>query len=213
MFIPADEWDERLANGMWAVDLGACPGGWTYQLVKRNMWVYSVDNGPMAQSLMDTGQVTWLREDGFKFRPTRSNISWMVCDMVEKPAKVAALMAQWLVNGWCRETIFNLKLPMKKRYEEVSHNLAYIQAQLDEHGINAQIQARQLYHDREEVTVHVRRIWLRWVVVATSDNRQGRGVVSGLLPFPSGCYQRSCNLALIRNNVRYLIQMPDAGFP
>lgn len=38
---------------------------------------------------------------------------WMVCDMVEKPAKVAALMAQWLVNGWCRETIFNLKLPMK----------------------------------------------------------------------------------------------------
>ncbi len=60
VFIPADEWDERPANGMWAVDLGACPGGWTYQLVKRNMWVYSVDNGPMAQSLMDTGQVTWL---------------------------------------------------------------------------------------------------------------------------------------------------------
>ena len=124
MFIPADEWDERLANGMYAVDLGACPGGWTYQLVKRNMWVYSVDNGPMAQSLMDTGQVTWLREDGFKYRPNRNNISWMVCDM-----------------------------------EEVSQNLAYIQAQLDEHGVNAQIQARQLYHDREEVTVHVRRLW------------------------------------------------------
>ncbi len=146
-------------NGMYAVDLGACPGGWTYQLVKRNMWVSSVDNGPMAQSLMDTGQVTWLREDGFRYRPNRNNISWMVCDMVEKPAKVAALMAQWLVNGWCRETIFNLKLPMKKRYEEVSQNLAYIQAQLDEHGVNAQIQARQLYHDREEVTVHVRRLW------------------------------------------------------
>ncbi|ELY3758987.1 23S rRNA (cytidine(2498)-2'-O)-methyltransferase RlmM [Cronobacter universalis] len=159
VFIPADEWDERLANGMYAVDLGACPGGWTYQLVKRNMWVSSVDNGPMAQSLMDTGQVTWLREDGFKYRPTRTNITWMVCDMVEKPAKVAALMAQWLVNGWCRETIFNLKLPMKKRYEEVSQNIASIQAQLDEHGINAQIQARQLYHDREEVTIHVRRWW------------------------------------------------------
>lgn len=79
--------------------------------------------------------------------------------MVEKPAKVAALMASWLVNGWCRETIFNLKLPMKKRYEEVSQNLAYIQAQLDEHGINVEIQARQLYHDREEVTVHIRRWW------------------------------------------------------
>jgi 23S rRNA (cytidine2498-2'-O)-methyltransferase len=159
VFIPEDEWDERLANGMYAVDLGACPGGWTYQLVKRNMWVSSVDNGPMAQSLMDTGQVTWLREDGFRFRPNRNNISWMVCDMVEKPAKVTALMVQWLVNGWCRETIFNLKLPMKKRYEEVSQNLAFIRNALDEQGINATIQARQLYHDREEVTVHVRRWW------------------------------------------------------
>ena len=32
-------------------------------------------------------------------------------------------------------------------------------AALKEKGVNAQIQARQLYHDREEVTVHVRRIW------------------------------------------------------
>ena len=103
----------------------------------------------MAQSLMDTGRSD-VAQNGSKFRPTRSNISWMVCDIVEKPARVAALMAQWLVNGWCRETIFSLKLPMKKRYEEVSHNLAYIQAQLDEHSINAPEFRRQLYHDREE---------------------------------------------------------------
>ena len=56
VFIPADEWDERPASGMHAVDLGACPGGWTYQLVKRSMMVHSVDNGPMAPSLMETGR-------------------------------------------------------------------------------------------------------------------------------------------------------------
>lgn len=159
IFIPADEWDERLASGMFAVDLGACPGGWTYQLVKRSMMVHSVDNGPMAQSLMDTGQVTHHKEDGFRYRPTRSNIYWLVCDMVEKPVRVANLMADWLVNGWCREAIFNLKLPMKKRYEEVTQNLQLINERLQESGINAQIHARQLYHDREEVTVHIRRIW------------------------------------------------------
>jgi 23S rRNA (cytidine2498-2'-O)-methyltransferase len=48
---------------------------------------------------------------------------------------------------------------MKKRYEEVSQNLAMIDEKLKANGINAQIQARQLYHDREEVTVHIRRIW------------------------------------------------------
>lgn len=159
VFIPADEWDERLASGMYAVDLGACPGGWTYQLVQRSMMVEAIDNGPMAPSLMDTGQVTHHREDGFKYRPTRTNIYWLVCDMVEKPVRVANLMTDWLVNGWCREAIFNLKLPMKKRYEEVSQNLAMMQEKLKENGINAQINARQLYHDREEVTVHVRRIW------------------------------------------------------
>ncbi len=37
VFIPADEWDERLAGGMHAVYLGTYPGGWTYQLVKRSM--------------------------------------------------------------------------------------------------------------------------------------------------------------------------------
>src|SRR5690625_7660960 len=57
-FIPADEWDQRLANGMHAVDLGAAPGGWTWQLVQRGMFVGAVDSGPMAQELMGTGLVT-----------------------------------------------------------------------------------------------------------------------------------------------------------
>lgn len=169
-FIPADEWEERLASGMYAVDLGACPGGWTYQLVQRSMMVYAVDNGPMAPSLMETGQVMHQREDGFRFQPPRNNISWLVCDMVEQPVKVAALMTRWIANGWCRETIFNLKLPMKKRYEEVKQNLEMINTTLVEQGINAQVRARHLYHDREEVTVHIRRIWSAWA--GRLDERQ-----------------------------------------
>lgn len=159
VFIPYEEWEERLASGMSAVDLGACPGGWTYQLVKRSMMVHAVDNGPMAPSLMETGQVRHHQADGFKFEPTSKNITWLVCDMVEKPAKVAALMTTWIVNEWCREAIFNLKLPMKKRYEEVAHILDKIRAELAEKGINAKIQAKHLYHDREEITVHIQNIW------------------------------------------------------
>lgn len=77
---------------MTAVDLGACPGGWTYQLVKRRMMVDTVDNGSMAGNLIETGQVRHHRIDGFKFTPLTKNISWLVCDLVEKPAKVAALV-------------------------------------------------------------------------------------------------------------------------
>jgi 23S rRNA (cytidine2498-2'-O)-methyltransferase len=159
IFIPYEEWDERLKGGMNAVDLGACPGGWTYQLVKRCMMVYAIDNGAMNEKLMETGQVKHYREDGFKFVPKKHNIYWLVCDMVEKPAKVTELIAKWLINGWCREAIFNLKLPMKKRYEEVKQSLQLLNDELNNKKINVQIQAKQLYHDREEVTVHVQRIW------------------------------------------------------
>lgn len=68
-------------------------------------------------------------------------------------------MTTWIVNEWCREAIFNLKLPMKKRYEEVAHILDKIRAELAEKGINAKIQAKHLYHDREEITVHIQNIW------------------------------------------------------
>ena len=58
-----------------------------------------VDNGQMVDSLMVTSQVTHYQEDDFKFEPERKNIHWLVCDMIEKPTRVAKLMAQWLIDG------------------------------------------------------------------------------------------------------------------
>lgn len=137
-----------------AVDLGAAPGGWTWQLVNRGMQVVAVDNGPMDKQLMESGQVTHLREDAFSYRPPKP-VDWLVCDMVEKPARVAELMERWLVKGWCRFAIFNLKLPMKRRWQEVDQILTRIRAELDAAGLQYQMAARQLYHDREEITVFV----------------------------------------------------------
>ncbi|MEZ5505829.1 MAG: 23S rRNA (cytidine(2498)-2'-O)-methyltransferase RlmM [Gammaproteobacteria bacterium] len=137
-----------------AVDLGAAPGGWTWQLVHRGMQVVAVDNGPMDKGLMDSGQVTHLREDAFTYKPPRQ-VDWLVCDIVEKPARVAELMERWLTKGWCRFAVFNLKLPMKKRWQEVDQILTRLRDELDAAGIQYQLAARQLYHDREEITVFV----------------------------------------------------------
>jgi len=137
-----------------AVDLGAAPGGWTWQLVHRGMQVVAVDNGPMDKGLMDSGQVTHLREDAFTYKPSRQ-VDWLVCDIVEKPARVAELMERWLTKGWCRFAIFNLKLPMKKRWQEVDQILTRLRDELEAAGIQYQLSARQLYHDREEITVFV----------------------------------------------------------
>ncbi|NNI43797.1 23S rRNA (cytidine(2498)-2'-O)-methyltransferase RlmM [Pasteurella multocida] len=155
-FLSREEEKKRLNEQMYAVDLGACPGDWTYQLVKRGLFVYAVDHGKMAASLHDTGRIEHCAEDGFKFQPPkRSKIDWLVCDMVEQPSRISQLILKWLVNGWCHETIFNLKLPMKKRYLEVKKCLQMIEESLEKQGFRYHIQAKHLYHDREEITVHI----------------------------------------------------------
>ncbi|WP_120995367.1 23S rRNA (cytidine(2498)-2'-O)-methyltransferase RlmM [Stutzerimonas urumqiensis] len=156
-FLPRAEWDARLAPGMTAVDLGASPGGWTWQLVNRHMKVSAVDNGPMNEQLMDSGLVDHVRADGFAFRPRRP-VDWMVCDIVEKPARNAALMEAWIGEGLCREAVVNLKLPMKQRYAEVRRLLARVEEGLQARGLRVTLGCKQLYHDREEVTCHLRRL-------------------------------------------------------
>lgn len=155
-FIPKKDWDSRLTSGLNAVDLGAAPGGWTYQLVRRGMMVSSVDNGPMAESLMETGQVKHFQIDGFKFKPAKQNVYWLVCDMVEKPHRVAYLMTEWLLHGYCKEAMFNLKLPMKGRYQQVQKDLQMIKDRFAEHDVKYEMYAKHLYYDREEITVHAR---------------------------------------------------------
>jgi 23S rRNA (cytidine2498-2'-O)-methyltransferase len=151
-FMDKSEQTRLLRQGMTAVDLGAAPGGWTWQLVKRGMRVTAVDNGPMKGVLANHPLVQHLRQDGFKYTP-RKAVDWLVCDMVEKPSRVAALVGAWFAAGWCRHAIFNLKLPMKQRLTALDSALDGIRAQLDEEGMSYRLQAKQLYHDREEVTV------------------------------------------------------------
>ncbi len=119
------------------------------------MMVTAVDNGMMAQSLMDTGQVKHIRDDGFVWRPSKKNTYWLVCDMVDKPARVTHMIADWFRESDCQEAMFNLKLPMKKRYAEAVHNIEVLRELLREIDNAFVIQAKQLYHDREEITVHV----------------------------------------------------------
>ncbi len=144
--------DERLFQpDMRAVDLGAAPGGWTWQLIHRGLNVIAIDNGDLRGELIDNAMARHLREDGFKYRPKKS-VDWMVCDMVESPSRIARLVGLWLSEGWARHVIFNLKLPMKKRFEEVERCSQIIDEALGDRASRAVLKIKQLYHDREEVT-------------------------------------------------------------
>lgn len=156
VFLDRKEQSLWLKPHMTAVDLGAAPGGWTWQLVQRGLKVTAVDNGPLKGAAASHPSIKHLRQDGFKFRPQRP-VDWLVCDMVEQPQRVAALMTEWFISGLTLHAIFNLKLPMKKRVAALHTALESIRTALNAKGLRYRLEAKQLYHDREEVTVFLTR--------------------------------------------------------
>lgn len=151
--LDAREREQWLKPGLRGVDLGASPGGWTWQLVRHHVRVTAVDNGRMDPRLLDSGLVEHRREDGFRFQPGKGN-TWLVCDMVEKPSRVVDLVCHWFERGWCKIAVFNLKLPMKQRHAAWQSAQSQLAACLRQKGAHA-IRVKQLYHDREEITVAV----------------------------------------------------------
>lgn len=148
-----DAQDRRLLQaGMQAVDLGAAPGGWSWVMARQGIHVAAIDNGQMAPSAMATGLIEHIRADGFSYRPPKP-VDWLLCDMVEQPGRIAELIGLWFVRGLCRHAIFNLKLPMKKRYPEYQRCLKILRGMLAQTGLSYQLRGRQLYHDRDEITL------------------------------------------------------------
>jgi len=148
VFLSAAQAEQWFKPGMRAVDLGAAPGGWTWLLTQRGLHVDAVDNGPMDEALLASGMVKHWRADGFKFRP-KHKVEWLVCDMVERPLRVAELVAQWINDGLAQRAIFNLKLPMKKRLDELERCRKILATVISP---KRNLRFKQLYHDREEVT-------------------------------------------------------------
>ncbi len=143
-----------LKRGQRGVDLGAAPGGWTWYMVNQGVRMTAVDHGALAPSLMQDSDVSYVAADGYVYKPVKP-VDWVVCDIVDKPMRTLERMADWLVYGWSRYALFNLKLPMKTRFDTVEACLQKLQQRLEGADLEAEVRVKQLYHDREEVTVIV----------------------------------------------------------
>ena len=85
VFMDRSEQSRLLRQGMTAVDLGAAPGGWTWQLVRRGIRVTAVDNGPMKGALAKHPLVQHLRQDGFKYTPRKAVDGWYAISWTSPP--------------------------------------------------------------------------------------------------------------------------------
>jgi 23S rRNA (cytidine2498-2'-O)-methyltransferase len=143
----AFHWLRRAPDaGDTCVDLGAAPGGWSYVLLERRARVLAVDPAKLSPELMKRRGVKHFCQSAFQFEPPEP-VLWLCCDMAWRPLEVAQLLAKWGRKKWANFLISNIKLPMKQKAEFVKELTKVIAS-----GGWQDVTARQLYHDREEVT-------------------------------------------------------------
>jgi 23S rRNA (cytidine2498-2'-O)-methyltransferase len=138
-------------KGELCVDLGSAPGGWTRRLIERGARVWSVDLGKLAPDLASHAKVKHFFCSAFEFEPANP-VDWLFCDMAWRPLEVAQLLGKWARRGWATQLVSNIKLPMKDKLP----TLLRVRQTLEASGWH-RVKMRQLYHDRDEVTISARR--------------------------------------------------------
>lgn len=79
------------------LDLGACPGGWTWVLDQLGCQVISVDKAPLDVKLQKKPKITFLKKDAFKLDPKDiKNPEWLFSDIICEPIRLLELVENWL---------------------------------------------------------------------------------------------------------------------
>jgi 23S rRNA (cytidine2498-2'-O)-methyltransferase len=126
------------------VDLGAAPGGWTQRLLAMGARVIAVDP---ANLKVQHRKLAHVQDSAFRYEPDEP-ADWLFCDMAWRPLEVAQLLAKWGRKQWAIRLVANIKLPMKDKWPTLDR----VRATLEQGGWR-NLKMRQLYHDRDEVTV------------------------------------------------------------
>ncbi len=132
-----------------ALDLGAAPGGWTRVLRQRGQYVTAVDPGELDARLVGDRGIRHLRitaEQYLQDGPDRFDV--IVNDMrmdARDSARLMAAFARFLYpHGWA---LMTLKLPEHDRQPVLDQAFVILRRTYRIAG------ARQLFHNRSEITV------------------------------------------------------------
>ncbi|MFM7203072.1 MAG: SAM-dependent methyltransferase [Myxococcota bacterium] len=137
---------QQIQPGQRCVDLGGCPGGWSYIALQRGARVVAVDRSPLREDLMKHKRLFFVEGDAFKFEPPR-RADWLLCDVIAFPQRSIELLETWLSRGWCERFVITLKFKGQDEYER----LEQCKAMLAKYPVTYVL--RRLQANRNEATV------------------------------------------------------------
>jgi 23S rRNA (cytidine2498-2'-O)-methyltransferase len=108
----------RIAKGESCVDLGACPGSWSYVALQRGARVIAVDRSPLREDLMQDRRMAFRQGDAFSYEPPAA-MDWLLCDVIAAPDRSIDLLLRWLERGWTRHFVVTIKFKGQEDYGEL----------------------------------------------------------------------------------------------
>jgi 23S rRNA (cytidine2498-2'-O)-methyltransferase len=102
--------DRRPGPSSHCLDMGSCPGGWTWVLQKLGAQVISVDKAPLDARVAALPGVRSLHQDAFTLDPkTVGPVDWFFSDVICYPQKLLELVQKWFQTSDCRNYICTIK--------------------------------------------------------------------------------------------------------
>jgi len=140
---------DRFSN---ALDLGAAPGGWTSVLLERGVKVTAVDPAEMDASLILNPNLRHIRSNAADVSFAPGTFDLFVCDMSWDPYHTCGIvkdLAPAITAGG--SGLITLKLMYRKPLQTIEDLVKEYERLFDVR------QVKQLFHNREEVTIWVKR--------------------------------------------------------
>jgi 23S rRNA (cytidine2498-2'-O)-methyltransferase len=86
----------RPGPGDVCLDLGACPGGWTWVLQDLGAETISVDKAPLDPATAALSRVSVLKKDAFRLKSDEvGKVDWLFSDIICYPEKLLELVQMW----------------------------------------------------------------------------------------------------------------------
>lgn len=133
--------------GETVVDLGACPGGWSYVARNRGCKVIAIDRSEVREDLLHDDQLEFYKTDAFQFK-TNEPIDWAISDIICMPERILELVDTWVVTKLCRRFVFTIKFQGQDHYSILNEFKDKVDSLNDYEVI-----LRQLNMNKNEVTL------------------------------------------------------------
>ena len=135
-----------------ALDLGASPGGWTRVLRQKDQYVTAVDPGDLDPRVAEDRGVRHKRMTAEQYLADAPDQFDLIVNDMRMDARDSARMMVAYAKQLYRHglVIMTLKLPEQNRQPIIDHAFKLLQGAYTIAG------ARQLFHNRSEITVYLR---------------------------------------------------------